>query len=120
VAPSAAQRDPRAARSWDRPSQAESTQGLDHAVGSSGDLAMREADDAPAGGGERGIAPTVALEGVAVVVVLLAVQLDGDAVPAPDGVDPEAFDRGVDRGTREAGVPQQSQKDILECGVGGG
>src|SRR5215218_7948994 len=120
VAPSAVQRDPRAARSWDRPSQAESTQGLRDVVGSSGDLAVREADDAPTGSCKGGIPGAVALEGVAVVVAGPTVQLYGDAVRSPDGVDAEAFDECVGGRQGQAIAANQPQKGILECGVGGG
>ena len=62
------------------------------------DLAVREADDPPARGGEGGVALAVSLEGVARVVVGPAVQLDRDALCPPHRVDLEALDEAFGAG----------------------
>jgi hypothetical protein len=80
-------------------------------------VGVGEAQQPPARGGEAIPLAAVVLEGVTVGVERMAVELDGEAVAVPDGVDLEALDRGVHRWTGEVRVLDQGQKGILEEGA---
>jgi hypothetical protein len=80
-----------------------------------GDLAVGEAQRAPAGGGVDRVAPGVLLERLPGPVVLPAVGLDEDALAFEDEVRLERFDVVVELGRlREAGPPAQREERLLE------
>jgi hypothetical protein len=92
-------------------------EGALHGRGLVGDLAVREAQGAPAGGGVDGVAAAVGFEGVPRFVVLPAVGLDEDAVGVEDEVGFEELDVVVDGGLWEAGGAAELQEAFIEFGL---
>src|SRR5436305_11426505 len=83
-------------------------------LGGFGDIAVREAAIVVTPLPRATLALVIALPGVARVVVLVAVELDGELVVGPPTIDPVPIHMAIGGGKRQAGLAQQAEECALE------